>query len=403
MSRFDAHRRWRAFACRIALVAGVMMSLCAAEAFTPEEPGAVVLRSEDESVELGIRAAIFAEAMLVSPEPPVESRLRVRGAVELRTRAFDRIILLIIPYYDGQQLTIFDLFADVVFASQLTLRVGRFKEPVSEERLRSFTTLPFFDRSLVGNLSPARDVGIQAFGSMAAGVVEYAVFLGNGTLDGQNAILNPGGAFDVAARVDFRPGQHLGGGVGASWGPREQSAEPLIHDTAGGTPFVRFPEGARIVGDQVRLGANAWLLYPRVGVRGEVLASSETVELAGTSTRGTNVAWYAEARVVLLGGELTSSGARPSGGDGALDGGWGAWMLLARTTQFRADERFFTRGAVLRPECASRATAAALVLAVHASELNKLLVSYERTWFGGVGGLSGGRETALFGRIQLLW
>ena len=66
----------------------------------------------------------------------------------------------------------------------LNVRVGRFREPVGLEQLQSDAVAFFNERSLVSQLLPGRDLGIQVWGDVLGGRLSYAVGVFNGIADG---------------------------------------------------------------------------------------------------------------------------------------------------------------------------------------------------------------------------
>src|SRR5688572_4718709 len=78
--------------------------------------------------------------------------------------------------------TVLDAYVDTRFSTKFRFRAGKDKTPVGYEVLISDPALLFLERSLVANLLPNRDVGVQFQGDLAAGKVFYAAGLFNGVL-----------------------------------------------------------------------------------------------------------------------------------------------------------------------------------------------------------------------------
>jgi phosphate-selective porin len=99
-----------------------------------------------------------------------------------------------------------DVFADVRVVQALSIQAGRFKVPFGYETLRGETTLDFVRRSMVSNeLTPGRDVGTMAHGSLLGGKLGYeAGYFGH---DGNNASspATLGGTHTFASRLVIRP------------------------------------------------------------------------------------------------------------------------------------------------------------------------------------------------------
>jgi phosphate-selective porin OprO and OprP len=81
-----------------------------------------------------------------------------------------------------------DFYVNVHRIDELQLRLGQFKEPFSQEELRSDSYQDFVERSLVNNLAPSRSPGLMASGVISKGVFEYQLgaFNGKGLLAANN-------------------------------------------------------------------------------------------------------------------------------------------------------------------------------------------------------------------------
>jgi phosphate-selective porin OprO/OprP len=328
--------------------------------------------------------------------------LRVRGGAQFSLKAFDMFRIEFWPFYGGTGLSLRDFYGAFEPSPTFRLQFGRFREPVSYERTQSLDYLPFFQRSLVRNLAPGRDIGLQASGELLGGALSYAAFLGNGLLDGQSSATNTGPGLDVAGRLTLQL-HGLGLGVGGSYGPRADSLSDVTYSTSGGTRFLQFAPGAEAVDDQARVAPFLfWLLGP-VGLRGEYLRSAQTVRVGTHSARAHNQAWYAEGKVVLTGEKATQVGVTPRGGFAPFQGRLGACLLAARYSELWVDPDLLAAEVVKADQVATLARAASLSLEDYLSPLSKVQVSYEQSWLGGRGLLAGRQERALFTRIQLEW
>ena len=70
-------------------------------------------------------------------------------------------------------------YMDVAWAEKAKLRFGQFKMPFSLEQLTSSNNIDFIERSFVDAYIPAKEVGLQLFGSPTKGMT-YALALSNG-------------------------------------------------------------------------------------------------------------------------------------------------------------------------------------------------------------------------------
>jgi phosphate-selective porin OprO and OprP len=73
-----------------------------------------------------------------------------------------------------------DVYLNVHRVDQFQVRAGQFKEPFSQEELRSDAVQDFVERSLVNNLAPSRSPGLMVSGVLKKGLFEYQAGLFNG-------------------------------------------------------------------------------------------------------------------------------------------------------------------------------------------------------------------------------
>lgn len=95
-----------------------------------------------------------------------------------------------------------DFYLNIHRIDELQVRFGQFKEPFSQEELRSDIYQDFVERSLVNNLAPSRSPGLMVSGAINKGVFEYQVgaFTGKGLLS-----VNNNGTPETAVRLRFAP------------------------------------------------------------------------------------------------------------------------------------------------------------------------------------------------------
>ena len=95
-----------------------------------------------------------------------------------------------------------DIYLRVHRDDRAQLTLGQFKEPFSQEELRSDAVQDFVERSLANNLAPSRSPGVMLSGVLHKGVLEYQLgaFNGKGLL-ANNTVGTPEGV----VRVRFTP------------------------------------------------------------------------------------------------------------------------------------------------------------------------------------------------------
>ncbi|HVT36603.1 MAG TPA: porin, partial [Nevskiaceae bacterium] len=122
-----------------------------------------------------------------------------------------------------------DLFVEVKFDPAYTLRIGRYKTPVSGlENLQPSGAIRFIERGLPTSLAPNRDFGAQLQGALFGSTLSYAVGIFNGAADGRDAVpSDTDNRKEIAARIFAEPFknspgffQGLGFGIAGSRGTK---------------------------------------------------------------------------------------------------------------------------------------------------------------------------------------
>ena len=302
--------------------------------------------------------------------------------------------------------SIYDAYVNYRYQPELQLRLGKFKTPVGLEQLLADRDLLFNERSLVTDLVPNRDVGVQLWGDISGGVASYAVGMFNGVGDGRNT---SNGAFDdnkaLAARLFFQPFkkadapalQGFGFGLAGSYKSVGSSATGLPNNsgfvTDGQQQFFAYTNGVVANGDHWRLSPQATYTYGSFGVLGEYAISDQRVARGAKAQRLENTAWQASAQWVLTGEEASFGGLTPKRPFDPRHGGWGAWQLVARYAELDVDKAAFPNFA--DPAAAANSAAAWSVgLDWWLNSNIRVLTSFSRTTFAG-----GGRGTSSTGLV----
>ncbi len=178
---------------------------------------------------------------------------------------------LVPEFGSGSSPTLLDAYVDAAFSDALQLRFGRFKAPVGLELLQTEGMGPFAERSLVTNLVPNRDLGLQVGGSLFGKAVNYTVGVYNGVADGANSSnADFDNDKDVIARVFAQPFDKLkdsiltgfGIGISGSLG-REKTASALSsgYKTDGQQTFFRYRSSVLADGDTWRISPQAYYYH----------------------------------------------------------------------------------------------------------------------------------------------
>ena len=123
--------------------------------------------------------------------------------------------------------SILDANVTIAPSQALQFKIGKYKTPIGLEELQNDPNTSFVERSLVSDLEPSRDLGVEALGTLGGGAVNYTVGLFNGTPDNLTASGNSDydNDKDAVGRIFLTPftdkdsplhglGFGLGGGLG---------------------------------------------------------------------------------------------------------------------------------------------------------------------------------------------
>jgi phosphate-selective porin OprO/OprP len=253
-----------------------------------------------------------------------------------------------VPEFGGGSATaasafsVLDANLGVTVSPALQLKFGKFKSPVGLELLQSDSWTFFNERSLVTNLVPNRDVGVQASGDVLGGKLNYTVGIFNGVADGATSTnADFDNEKDIAGRLwasplkndAGSPVQGLSFGVAGSYGREKGTAGRTGgYKTDGQQTF--FSYAATTITD----GPN-WRLSPQVdyrngafGLQGEYILSTVNVRPSATGVKAElqNKAWELAAGYVLTGENSSYTGVTPATNFDYASGTWGAFEVTAR-------------------------------------------------------------------------
>jgi phosphate-selective porin OprO and OprP len=311
-----------------------------------------------------------------------------------------------------------DAYVNARFRPELQLQVGKFKEPVSLERLQSGSNLLFVERGYTSQLAPNRDVGVQLQGELFDAKLSYAIGAFNGTADGGSGdIETSDDEKDIAARLfatPFKDGKiealrGLGFGVAGTFGNQEGNLRSFL--SAGQqTMFSWNPAnvGTNTVsvvadGEHWRIAPQAYYYVGPFGIFGEYVISNQKVRKNNPTqfARFQNTAWTVSASYVLTGEENSFKGITPKKPFNVSEGGWGAFEIAARVQQLNVDDRVFPLYANPATS-ATKATTWGVGLNWYLNKNFKVNLDYENTEFkGGTSALLARGEQVILTRAQI--
>jgi phosphate-selective porin OprO/OprP len=319
----------------------------------------------------------------------------------------------LMPDFAGSTTRIFDAHADYKLNDAVQFRFGKFKTPVSLERLQSPGDMFAIERGHPSNLAPSRDFGFMVYGNPVPDIVEYQLGVFNGNADLANTDGDDDDKKDVAARVFVQPFrnaetvalQGLGVGLAGSIGDREGSATKTIlgsYKTPGQQDFFKYRSDAFADGEHWRLYPQAYWYAGNTGLLAEYAISNQDVTRGADHDTLQHTAWQVVGSYVLTGEDVNfRGGIKPTEDFDLTKGGKGAWEVTARIGQTDVDDAAFGRFADLNAS-ASKAQSYGSGLNWYLSENLKLMANYDFTTFDG--GAAGGEdrpdEHALFTRAQ---
>jgi phosphate-selective porin OprO/OprP len=252
-----------------------------------------------------------------------------------------------------------DFYINVHRIDEFQLRFGQFKEPFSQEELRSDSYQDFVERSMVNNLVPSRSPGLMASGVIDKGVFEYQIgaFNGKGLLASNN-----NGTPETALRLRVSPWKNTVWTKGISFGGAFAQGRSLggtsVRGQTESRSFTYFAPD-NINGKYIRAnGEMTWLLGP-AAMRAEYDQTNQrrdNLGVAGRNLPGVVAKGYTGQFTYLITGEDKSDATavapkRNLFGDGNGNQGFGAFELKVRyanlqiadgtTKSNRADSLYF--------------------------------------------------------------
>jgi phosphate-selective porin OprO/OprP len=310
-----------------------------------------------------------------------------------------------------------DAYVTARFLPEFQVQAGKFKEPVSLERLQSGSNLLFVERSYTAQLAPNRDVGVQMQGDLFGSRLNYAVGAFNGTADGGSSDFESADdEKDIAARLFATPFNDskvealrgLGFGVAGTIGNQEGALRSYV--SAGQqTMFSYNPAnvGTNAVtvvadGEHWRIAPQFYYYFGPFGLFGEYVISNQKVRKNNPNQFGRfqNTAWSVSASYFLTGEENSFKAVTPKHPFKPSEGGWGAFEIAARLQHLDVDNAIFPLFA--NPgTSATEATTWGVGLNWYLNRNFKLNFNYENTDFkGGSSPLLAQGEQVVFTRAQ---
>jgi phosphate-selective porin OprO/OprP len=328
---------------------------------------------------------------------------RVRPIIQGRAAKYFEFRVM--PDFGNGQTVLFDAYFDVRFSKTFRVRLGKDKTPLGLEQLYADYTLLLPERTLVTNLVPNRDVGVQVQGDVK-GVLAYIAGVMNGTPDGTNGDIDNDTSKDIVGRLTARPFNRtasaalrgFGAAIGATNG-RETGPLPFYRTTAQQT-FFSYAPGTIADGTRTRVSPSAFYYYKSFGAFAEYAHNTQTARNAAASAGLTHTAWEVTGSYVLTGEPTSDRGVIPATPFDPAQHHWGAVQIVARHSRINLDPLAFRSGLASSTSSQS-ASATGVAASLYANAYVKYVLSFERTVFDDTSQGRRPAENALVFRLQL--
>src|SRR5271154_6852604 len=264
------------------------------------------------------------------------------------------------PDFGGSTVQIFDAYGNYRYEPWLQLRAGKFKTPEGLEQLQADVNTSFNERSLVTDLVPNRDVGLQLWGDINGGVLSYAAGIFNGVGDSRNSVNT---AFEneveFAGRLFAQPFKNSditalqGFGFGVA-GTSQNGTSNLkdLPNTTGGTSPGYTTDGQQqffaytntvASGEHWRLSPQGYYYYGPLNLLGEYAISDQGVRNNTTHAQADlhNTAWEITGGWILTGENASFNGVTPLHPFDPHNGQWGAFQVVGRFAELDIDNAAF--------------------------------------------------------------
>ena len=298
-----------------------------------------------------------------------------------------------VPEFGGSSISILDANFGVTVSKALQFKFGKFKTPVGLELLQSDSWTFFNERSIVTNLVPNRDLGVQVSGELLNGTLTYAAGVFGGLGDGGST---NNADFDNEKEGVVRlfaspfkndagsPLQGLSFGISGSAGRAKTTAgHTSAYRTDGQQTFFSFNAATIADGRTWRISPQFDFRSGSFGAIGEYVVSAVNVRpsATGLKTELRNKAWQLALGYVLSGEDSLFTGVVPRENFDFSAGTWGAFEVTARYSDLKVDDAAFPQYAAATSN-ADEASSVGLGLNWYLSKTVAFKLDYYQTNFG---------------------
>jgi phosphate-selective porin OprO and OprP len=301
---------------------------------------------------------------------------------------FNAVDFRFMPDFGQNNPQIQEAFLELKSLPFAKVRVGKFKEPIGLEVLKSDRQLIFAERSMASDLLPLRYMGAQIGGSIFSNSITYAAGYFNGSNDGSNGNFQWVQDNEAAARLFVQPfattgiGAIRNFGIGMAGSAGNQHGTIAGLKTVGQSSFFKYSSTTVANGQHDRISPQAYYYAGPVGILSEYVVSSQDVLNKKVAGNVKNDAWQVTGSVMLTGEKNSYGGITPRNSFEPSRGfrHMGAVELAVRHSQVRIDNGAFPLFA--SPKTAAQAAAEnGIGVNWYLNHFVKLTTDYEHTNF----------------------
>jgi len=312
------------------------------------------------------------------------------------------------PDFGQGSVVIYDAYAELKYFSFAKVRVGKFKPPVSLERLQSDDDTTFVERGMPTLLAPSRDIGYQISGDILPKHVNYAVGVFNGVPDNNLSDTSPSSHRDYTARLWFNPLNpevaNLGFGMGFSSGSVDGESLPG-YKSFGQNTFFSFASGVTEAGHRTRMQPGLYYYMGPFGFYTEYGLTEDGLQKGVVRRDIAFRAWQVAGSWILTGERKSYYSPTPKRNFDPLNHGWGAVEIAMRTGEFSVEQGVFNYGFASMTSTPQNAHEVVGGVNWFLNRLFRISADYGRTNFGGGATLAQGTnrptEKTLIFRFQI--
>lgn len=351
----------------------------------------LLFSTSDKSTQLRVHGYVQADNRMFDNNlhnEPLDTFLFRRIRPLFEGTLFNNVDFRFMPDFGQNNPQIQEAYLELKTVKFARLRVGKFKEPIGLEALRSDRELTFTERSLVSDLVPLRYMGVQVGGSVFSETISYEIGYFNGANDGSNGNFQWIRANEGAARLFLRPFAATSVrairqfGIGAAGSAGDQHGTIAGLKTMGQSTFFKYSSTALANGQHNRFSPQAYYYYGPFGVLSEYAVSSQDVLNKNVTRRIRNQAWQAQSSVVLTGEKNGYNGGRARNSFEPYKqlSHWGAVELGVRYSKLQIDPNAFPLFSNIKTS-AQQADERGIVLNWYLNRYTKLVTDFEHTKF----------------------